>query len=155
MPKTKKAKTNKSENKPKEGSKKIPIGVKIISILYYIVASFLVLFGLFIIIFSGIIVSTMISIAPDLSSAINSQIIIWIGICTLILGILIFFVGKGLWKLKLWAKITAIMISALMVFYEIYLMFFEFRFIQVVQLIIYVAIAGYLIFHRGAKKVFS
>jgi uncharacterized membrane protein (DUF2068 family) len=153
MSKTKK--TKKSEIKPKEESKKIPIGVRIISIFYYIIAGFLVLFGLFIIAFSGIIVSTMISIAPDLSSAINSQIIIWIGICTLILGVLIFFVGRGLWKLRLWAKITAIMISALMVIYEIYLMFFEFRIIQIVQLVIYVVIAVYLIFHKEAKKAFK
>jgi uncharacterized membrane protein (DUF2068 family) len=155
MPKTKKVKVKKSEDKPVKDSKKIPIGVRIISILYYVMAGLLVISGLFIILFSGIIVSTMISIDPNLSSVVNSQVIIWVGIFLILLGVLIFFVGRGLWKLKLWAKITALMISALMIVYEIYLMAFDFRFIQVIQLLIYVAIAVYLIVNKEAKKAFN
>ncbi|HPD81685.1 MAG TPA: DUF2127 domain-containing protein [Candidatus Pacearchaeota archaeon] len=155
MPKTEKAKIKKSEDKTIKESRKIPVGVQIISVLYYIMTALLIVSGLFIILFSGIIVSTIISIDANLSSIITSQMIIWIGISFLILGGLIFFVGRGLWKLKLWAKITAILISGLMIIYYIYSLTLGFKPMQLIQLLIYVAIAVYLIFDRKAKKSFN
>jgi hypothetical protein len=156
MPKTKKVtKVKKSEVQKTESSKKIPIGVKIISILYYIAVGFFLITGLFIISFSGVIISTIISMDATLASVVTSGLVIGVGISLLILSVLVFFISRGLWKLRLWAKITVITISLLMVIYEIYLIITTFAFMQLIQLAIHAAIGIYLIFNKEAKKAFG
>ena len=167
MPKTKKTKIKKTEEskvKENKNSKTIPIGVKIISVLHYIASLIFIILGLFMIIFSGIMVSVinspeMIEIYSayefDVTSILTQGFFIGVGVFFSALAFLAFFVGRGLWKLKPWARITAIIMSVLMIIYELYSMIIAFAFMQIMGLAIYIAIAVYLIFSKEVKKAFQ
>ncbi|MDD5012540.1 MAG: hypothetical protein PHQ66_02765 [Candidatus Nanoarchaeia archaeon] len=130
--------------------KNIPIGVKIISILYYIGAGSAALFGLLFLFSGGIIGSLEIPILSELGSGFFA----FMGIFVLIVGGLAFLVGRGLWKIKNWAKIVAIIISALGVLAGVSIIASH-----IANGIIYLAIngatIGYLLFNKEAKRAFS
>jgi magnesium-transporting ATPase (P-type) len=167
MPKTKKTKTKKTEEsrvKETKSLKTIPIGVKIISVLHYIASIIFIILGLFMIIFSGIMVSAINSPEMseiysayefDVTSILTQGFFIGVGVFFSALAFLVFFVGRGLWKLKPWARITAIIMSVLMILYEVYSIIVAFTFMQIIWLAIYIAIAVYLIFNKEVKKAFK
>jgi hypothetical protein len=150
---------NTTRVKQTESSKKIPAGVQIISVLHYIFAVLLALLGLFFIILSGLIVSAVNSpeanIDPSIAAVITSGLIIGMGVFLIVVGVLIFFLGRGLWKLKEWARITSIILSALLVVYEIYYMIVSFAFMQIIWVLIFLAIGIYLTFSKEAKAAFK
>lgn len=145
--------------KQTESSKKMPVGVQIISVLHYIFAVLLALLGLFFIILSGLIVSAVNSpeanIDASIAAVITSGLIIGMGVFLIVVGVLIFFLGRGLWKLREWARITSIILSTLLVAYEIYSMITLFRFMEIVWLLIFAVVAVYLTFSKEAKTAFK
>jgi lysylphosphatidylglycerol synthetase-like protein (DUF2156 family) len=150
---------NITKAKRTESSKKMPVGVQIISVLHYIFAVLLALLGLFFIILSGLIVSAVNSpeanIDPSIAAVITPGLIIGMGVFLIIVGVLIFFLGRGLWKLKEWARITSIILSALLVVYEVYSMIVSFAIIQTIWILIFLAIGAYLTFSKEAKAAFK
>jgi uncharacterized membrane protein (DUF2068 family) len=142
------------KTKETESSKKIPIGVQIISVLYYICVVFFMFFGLLLIIFSAGIASFFATNIPEFATVFTAGAIIGMGIFFVALSILIFFVGRGLWKLKQWARIAAIILSILMIVYIIYLITLGFRVMRIIHLAIHAIIIVYLIFDKEVKKVF-
>lgn len=135
------------------------VGVQVISILHYISAAFLGLSGLLIMLFSNIMVSAINSseanIDPNIAAMITPGLFIGIGIVLIVIAVLIFFIGRGLWKLKQWARICAVILSTLLAVYSIYSMILGFRVMQVIWLLIYLLIAGYLAFSKEAKAAFK
>lgn len=157
-------KTEKSETREKGISKKTPIIVKIISVFYWITSLIFALFGIILVIFSNLIVSTinssdmssyMDALDPNVLSILTPGFFIGIGVFFIILCVLLSLLGRGLWKLKPWARITAIVLSIFMVIYEIYSMIIYFAFGQIIWLLIYGAIGYYLLFNEEAKKSFA
>ena len=138
-----------------EGAKKLPVGVQIISVWYYILAALCVLVGLFIIIGANAIISLLIESAPELESVLTGGVIIGVGLILIGIGVLCFFVGRGLWKLKQWAKILAIIFAITGIVLMVYSMITGFAFLQVVRFAINVAIGAYLIFSKEAKGIFK
>lgn len=141
--------------KQTESVKKIPVGVQVSSILFYIFAGLCALIGLFFIIGANTIVSLIADSTPELASIITGPIFIILGIIIIGIGILSFFVGRGLWKLKSWARILAIILAILCVVYTVYTIIKSFAFMQLIDLIIGGFIAIYLIFSNEAKKAFK
>ena len=84
----------------------VPTGVKIISVLGYIGAVFGVIFGLLFLVASG----SMGALASQLPiiGALGAGLFVVGGLVMIALGVLGFFVARGLWKGSNWARIITI-----------------------------------------------
>ncbi|SRR3989344_4165453 len=131
-------------------AKKAPAGVKIISVLYYIGAVLSVLAGILIIVVSDY----MASLVPELGT-LGSGLFIFVGIILLIFGVLGFFIGKGLWNLKSWARIVAIIFAIFGIISAIYSILGEFAVRHIVSIVIHAVMGGYLFFSKDVKRAFA
>src|SRR3989344_7495007 len=95
----------------KQNSKKIPTGVKVISVLYYIGAVVAVIAGIALLIGAGAL-ATLVSSVPGLALIAGVGAVAF-GILAIILGVIDFFLGRGLWKLQNWARIVTIIFAVL------------------------------------------
>ena len=134
-------------------SKNVPTGVKIISVLYYISAVLGIIFGLLFFVGAGAIGSIASQI--PIIEALGSGLFIVGGIIMLVLGILGFFIGRGLWKGRNWARIVAIIFSVMGVLMAIFLMIQGSIFNGIFNLIVSGFIGGYLLFSPSVKEAFS
>ena len=144
-------------------TKEVPVGAKIISVLYYISFSFSIflIIGVFWIIIRNRMVIGIGLIWPILI------LLVSIGF-----AILLFFMGKGLWKGENWARMTAIVFSIIYILGYILIIVFGsiifavvgFSFSQLlgaggVSVLIGIAIqaliAGYLLFNKKVKEAFK
>jgi len=134
--------------------KEIPAGVKVISIVYYVAAAFLVLVAVMFFVGSGVI-SSLLGNIPIISilGALGSGLFIFGGIVCLVFGILGFFIGRGLWNTKKWARILVIVFSCIGVLIGI--VSITTGFVAIVQLAISGFIGGYLIFSKKVKEAFK
>jgi len=151
-------------------AKEIPVGVKILAVLYYIIGIVALVFA--IIYFVGGMMEIP-SMAGDLSAGGISWLLLFIAIFITIVLIAIFgiFVGRGLWKKRGWARITAITFHCFVVFIVIYLIVNIFAILEraggtvenkliwviigLIVSIINLTIAGYLAFSKAVKDAFS
>ena len=107
-----------SEQQKTSTVSKVPTGVKIISVLYYIEAVFELLFSVLFFIVSGTIKSG-ITFLNVLAVSVLGQVqmlgplLIIFGIVFVGLAVLSFFVGMGLWKGQKWSRIVAVILSVL------------------------------------------
>lgn len=139
--------------------KSVPTGVKVIAVLYYISAAFGIIFGL------AFIVSILVfsSIENQIPDAIANQVpfftAVWVfvamGILFICLGILGFFVGRGLWRAKPWARITAIILAGLGILMAVISMIRGNIISNILYLVLEFIIGGYLLFNKNVKKVFA
>lgn len=128
-------------------NKKALVGVKVISVLYFIVATFFLVVG-------GVSIFYEI---PDLY-VVGGAIVfapVMFG-----LAVLFFFIGRGLWKLQSWARTTTIAISSLGIILSLYNLILYYRILAIIytdliSLIINVPIALYLLFNKKVKAVFA
>lgn len=141
--------------KQTESSKKIPAGVQIISVFYYICAGLCVLLGLLVLILAKGIASYFGEQDAALLSVITPGLIVGLGVFLMLLGVLTFFIGRGLWRLRSWARILAIILGVVVAIYSIYSMITGFAFMQIINLAISGAIAIYLIVDKEAKGAFK
>lgn len=141
------------ERRKKEMAKEIPVGVKIISILYYISAGFGVLFAIFL--FAGFaFLSTLMPFLTAIS-AWGYMLVIFCAIIVLAFSVLSFFIARGLGNAKNWARMIVIVFSAMGVLGLLTSLFTNFSFGLFVSLAVQGAIGGYLIFSKEVKKAFK
>ena len=131
----------------------VPAGVKVISVLYYIGAVFGVLFGILFIVSAGY-VSSFASQIP-LIGTLGASLFIVGGIIIICLGILGFFVGRGLWKARSWARIVAIIFACLGIIMAIFSMIQGNIIGNIFNLAIQLFIGGYLLFSNNVKESFA
>ncbi|MEM0465757.1 MAG: hypothetical protein QXW97_03600 [Candidatus Pacearchaeota archaeon] len=145
--------------------KNVPIGVEIISVLYFISAAFLVILGIIFMIgagFTGFFSAYLSKILPLLAlfGVLGTILFIVTGIIFIGIGVLSFFIGLGLWKAKKWARIVAIIFACLGVLSAILgiissNMSTSIIVMNSVSLIINGLIGGYLLFSKKVKEAFS
>lgn len=147
-------------------TKSIPVGVKVIAILYYIgaVISILAAIGLIVVMatvgsISGAIETAGAEQGLQLTDAIPGGAILSsiaiVGIIVMIaLAVLLFFIGRGLWKGKSWTRIAVIIISAIGAVSAI-VSIIGGEFGAIVSLIIHAIIGGYLLFSKTVKQAFA
>jgi hypothetical protein len=82
----------------------VPTGVKVIAVLYYIGAVLTILGGIMMFIGSGFLAT----IVPFLSGFAIAG-----GVLMLALGVLGFFIGRGLWNGRNWARIVALIFAVI------------------------------------------
>ena len=131
--------------------RKAPLGIKIISIIYYI-ASFLYLAIAIVAFFKQDIISELSKL--ELLPVMNSDTIIIFGIFFLLLSILSFFIARGLLKFQMWARIALLGICALNIVGGIFSIL-EGNYLSAINLLFNLIIACYLIFSRKVKEAFS
>jgi amino acid transporter len=140
-------------------SSELTFGIKIISVIYFLAAALWVLLGLLIMIGPNEAVTYLVTTFPALETMMSYGLLvalsIIVGAIVMIIGLLIFLTGQGLWKLKPWAKITAIVFSSLGVISAIESMITGFRAELIIALAIHVAIIVYLVFFKEAKEAFK
>ena len=110
----------KNKTKKITGSKNVPIGVKIISILGYIQSALILLLGIGLILGAKALASFVQGAAG--SSAVDSTlqpilagmtagVFIALGVLLLVFAICEYFIVRGLWTGKNWARILVIVLS--------------------------------------------
>ncbi|MBI2124625.1 hypothetical protein HYT92_02425 [Candidatus Pacearchaeota archaeon] len=127
-----------------------PTGVKVISVLYYIGAALELLLAIALFVGAGTIASKI-----PIIGAIGSGLFIVVGVVLLGLAVLSFFVARGLWKAQKWARIVAIIFSALGVLMALLGMVQGQIGSNVLSLVISGAIGGYLLFSKDVKAAFE
>ncbi|MDO8528759.1 MAG: DUF2127 domain-containing protein [Nanoarchaeota archaeon] len=132
----------------------VPTGAKVISVLYYIGAGFEVLFGLAFLVGAGVLGAIIAQIIPALGM-IGAGFFAVVGVLFIGVGILSFFVGRGLWKAKNWARIVAIVLTLLGIIGEVFSLFSEITFSAILMLAVNLFIAGYLLFSPSVKEAFA
>lgn len=133
----------------------VPTGVKVISVLYYIGAVIGIVFGLLLLIGADFFMRTVSSNLPYLPlQGLLSGIFIALGIILIGLSVLNFFIGRGLWKGKNWARIFVIIFSALGVISGLYSIVMG-SYLSVLGVVINLSIGGYLMFNAAVKYAFS
>ena len=160
---TKKGVKKKSE--PVKAEKKFeyhddaPIIVKLLSIFNYVNGGLWALIGFIIIFAAGGIVSYILQVSPELFVGYESgslvTMLILAGIVMVLLAVLHFFVGIGLWRLKPWARIVSIILSTIGVIGTIYSMIINFTPTQIFNIVVDGFIVGYLLFSKEAKEAFK
>ncbi len=139
--------------KRKLNSKKsVPVGVKVISVFYFIVAFFEIIAGIAILFFGGLLNETL-SFRLGLSIS-DPALLSGTGLFIAALGVFYIFVGNYLWKGRNWARIAAIVISSLFgLFYLVNLILGGFG--SIIFVIIHGVILLYLLLNKEVKSVFS
>jgi hypothetical protein len=161
----------------------IPLGVKILSILNYVSAAFGLLLSLFFLLMGIYFISNP-AIIKDIEAAsiasstplpfpATSLAIIFIvfAIFLLILTVLSFFIGRGLWKGQNWARIAEIVFSVLGIVSGIFSLISDLVNMftnpsgitniltniatTIVSLAINLLIVGYLLLNQEAKRFFE
>ena len=131
----------------------VPTGVKVIAVLYYIGAVLGIIFGLLFLVGAGAIVSIANQI--PVIGALGAGLFIVGGIILIGLGVLGFFVGRGLWKARPWARIVAIIFAALGILMAVISMIQGSIASNIVNLVIQLVIGGYLLFSNNVKQAFA
>lgn len=144
-----KSKRNKRNIKSK---KEFPVGVRMVSLLSYIVSVFLLFVGLLCI----IIASSNAEIIMLNMGEFGPVVIILMGTLLMGIGVLGIFVGRGLQKGQPWARITAIVLlcsTTLMSAYNLYVKGdIE---TNAIFIVVSVLIGGYLIFSKEVDEIFK
>lgn len=102
-----KAKRSVARSASRRASKEVPVGVKIVSVLYYIGATILAIIGIGLL-FGDETIMGMLPMAIETVGA-----LVAIGVFYLVLSVIGFFVARGLWKPQSWARIVTIILSVL------------------------------------------
>ncbi|MFH1399030.1 MAG: hypothetical protein ABIG95_02875 [Candidatus Woesearchaeota archaeon] len=132
--------------------KSVPIGVKIISVFYYIGAVLGVIAGL-LWIFAARSIGTNVMQTPF--GALGSSLIVVGGIVFIGLGVFGFFVGRGLRKARPWARIAVLIFAALGILVSLISMVLGDIASNIPNLVMQSAIGGYLLFNKSVKKAFA
>lgn len=135
----------------KEIKKNAPLGVKIISILNYIGAGLSILAGLLFILLA---LTSYQTLADKLGGSIGSIIIVTISIFLIIIGLIAYFIARGLWRGLEWARITQIVLSIVFGFTSLTNITKGLG-NNLLGMIVNFAIAGYLLFNERAKRFFK
>jgi hypothetical protein len=128
----------------------VPVGVKVISVLYYIFAALAVISGIAMFFGAGLVGSI-----PGLPVAMGTGIFVLIGIVMLALAVLAFFIARGLWVAQKWARIVAIILAIIGLISSIMGLFTGVIAANIVWIIIHALIGGYLLFSSQVKAVFK
>ncbi|MBS3080320.1 DUF2127 domain-containing protein [Candidatus Pacearchaeota archaeon] len=131
-------------------SKKIPVpvGVKVISVVYWITSALMIIGGISLIVGKEL----LIEINPILTA--YTSLLTLMAFIIIAIGILEIFIGIGLWKRKSWARITAIILSIIGILAALVGMANKDILNNILGLVINGAIAVYLLFSYNVKKAF-
>lgn len=141
----------KQKNKTKVSRKSRPIGVSILAVLSYIGAVFTFIGGLALLAGSAAVSTVIEQFVPEYAawSTAGVALLIFIGIVFILLAVLDFFIGRGLWDGKDWARILLMIFMVLAVVDGIFPPF------AILQAIIAALLIWYLGFNKSVRNYFN
>ena len=142
----------------------VHIGIKLIAILFFIIAGITILYGIF-----SLLLASIVSIGDSVNSGKEACSIFISVIISLLMGALFLISGIGLLNRKLWSKTLAIILSVLLLAVCLFLLVvyigyhyevgvkisFLFLFIQLLIIFIFAFMLGCLLFNKKIKEYFS
>ncbi|MFA5745920.1 MAG: hypothetical protein WCX82_01900 [archaeon] len=145
--------------KKEEPKKERPLGIKIISTYYIIVSVLSFIVGILVTLFpekiSEYTINSIQATQSSYSAAMFTPTVILImGSIMVVVGIIGFVLGLGLWNMKKWARMLLI-VFAVFGFFMALMGLTTGEFSNIVGLLINGFIAGYLIFCKDVKAVFK
>jgi len=133
----------------KEVKSSTPLGVKIISVFYYLGAALMIILGVTFLFGGGILAANL-----GLSGGIFTGLAVVAAILTIAFAVLFFFIAKDLWRTKNWARIAVIVLSVIGLLSSISNIG-KTPGSSIFNLLLNALIGGYLLFNRNVKKAFS
>jgi len=134
--------------------KDVPVGAKVISVLYIVVAILVLIGGIMLLVGAGNAASFE-SLNP-IAGLFTTELVALIGTIIIILALVMLFTGISLWKGKNWARIVVIIISVISIIGAIMGMLKGVKVSsEIIRLVINLVIGGYLAFNKSVKKAFS
>jgi hypothetical protein len=143
-----------------KNKKQIPVGLKAVSILFYIGTILCIVLGISMIFGAKAMVTSLVASNPGIGlesipEGLMVTLITVIGILAIGAGVFSFFIGRGIWKLKRWARITAIVLSIIGLLSTILSAVLNFKINLILNFLIDGFILGYLLFNKEAKEAFK
>jgi hypothetical protein len=159
------------DEQPSSTKKTVPAGIKVISVLYYIVAVIEFLSAVLIIAISSFLANPYKAINPELTQPGGSSAVL-AGLSTVIIVLLVIFflgfailsyrIGKDLRNLKQWARITALVLTGLSSVCSLVIIPFRILTNNTTQAIMSIITLGislliflYLLIHPKVKEAFT
>tara|TARA_Y100000310_G_C20257429_1_gene612020 strand:- start:191 stop:592 length:402 start_codon:yes stop_codon:yes gene_type:complete len=131
-------------------AKQVPMGVKVISILYYIGTAFLLVFGLLAIFGAGFITSLL---PTMVDFTIGPGLFVFVGLVLVAFAVLSYFIARGLWHGKNWARIIVIVFAAFGLL-NAFTTLSQGLAGGISSIVINLLIGGYLAFDKNVRKAF-
>lgn len=135
-------------------AKNMPTGVKVISVLFYIVAVLALILGILALVGGGLAGSL---VGNDSENAALGPIFavagVAAGVILIIIAVFYFFIGRGLWKGQNWARIVAIILAVIGLLSSL-LSLIQGAWMSIIWLVVDGWIAWYLWFNKNVKKAF-
>ncbi|MBW3003868.1 hypothetical protein KY328_02070 [Candidatus Woesearchaeota archaeon] len=131
-------------------AKDAPTGVKVISVLFYILAAVGLVAGLLMLLGAGLVGQLPLGAL----GLVGAGVFVALGIVMIVVAAVEFFIARGLWKLQNWARIVAVVLAILGILGGVFSLFAGSVVSGVIGLLINGFIAGYLLFSAEAKKAF-
>ena len=128
----------------------MPLGIKILAILFWITSAMCVLFAIFAI-FGGYAFSTL--IGASLSAGLGLGGVL--AVILISIAVLDFFIGRGLWKGQNWARILVIIFLIINVPLNLLALFTGAYISGIIGLIISGLVGWYLLFNEKVKSAFA
>ncbi len=133
--------------------KDVPVGIKVISVLYYIGAVLTALFGVLSFVGAGMMGSVL-GDSP-LAGMMGSGLFVFLGIVFIAFGVLYFFIGRGLWLAQNWARIVAGIFAVIGLLYAILALIGGAIGMGILYLVVNGLIGWYLFFNEDVKDAFA
>ena len=143
-----------------ENANKVPAGVKAISILFYIGTILCFVIGLVMIIGAKALIASLLVTNPNIGLETIPQgtlmtLMVVMGVLFIVMGVIALFIGRGIWKGRKWARITAIVLCGIGLIIAIFSIVTNFALIHIISILIDGYIGGYLLFSEEAKRAFK
>ncbi|RMD45822.1 DUF2127 domain-containing protein [Candidatus Pacearchaeota archaeon] len=143
-----KKKKSKKKSPARKEQKTVPLGVRLSSLLYLLLGVSTLILGILIAIGSSL--QTEI---PELKN-LSPNLILFLGIINGLLGIFEVIVSLNLLRAKNWARISAIILSALTIIQQLNEARNQISLLTIILLIIWVLTFSYLLFNQKARDFF-
>ena len=143
----------KKQKRKFSATSRIPTLVKVISVLYYIGAILLAISGILMVFGSSALVG-LFSTVPDLA-AVGTAIFIVLGIILIVFAVVGFFIGRGLWKRRKWARIVAIILAIIGLVFALLGVVSGQIGSNIISVIVNALIGGHLLFSKKVKSAFA
>jgi flagellar biosynthesis protein FlhB len=150
--------SRKMPKKNQEQSKEVPVGVKVISIFYYICAVASAIYSLvniFLLIWVKVKYITLSNTsALGGMSFYFKEVAIYI-LFSLLAAVIFFILARGLWRLKPWARISSINLSIAIIIYLVYQLIRASEIIYILIIWGFAMIITHLTLNEKAKEAFK
>jgi len=139
----------KQKNKTSSPRKTRPLGVSILAVLSYIGAVFTLIAGIAMIAGSAAVSTLIEKLIPEYASwsAAGVALFIFLGIVFILLAVLDYFIGRGLWGGKGWARILVLILLVLSILSSL-------TSFDIVSIIIAALLIWYLGFNQNVRNYF-